>query len=303
MAAIGIIGALTATFVLIHIAPSDPVAIMFGATGGGSQIGATLEQREAKRRELGLDQPWLQQYVSWLSRVAHGDLGTSFRSRRAVATEMADRIPATIALGCGAVATQVTLGLGLGALAARHPGGTADLVIAAIAMALVSVPSYWLGLILLWAFAVGLGWVDVAGSATLPRLVLPALTLGLAMTPPLMRVFRASLIEQFSRAHVTFARARGLREGSILIRYVARTALLPAVTLVGSGIGEALGGAVIVESIFSWPGLGKYLLDSVLARDYPVVQGYMLFVILAVIGSSLIVDVIHGLLDPRLRTE
>lgn len=297
-----IFGALTATFVLIHAAPSDPVAIMFGATAGGSQVGATAEQREAKRHELGLDQSLPQQYLAWLARIASGDLGTSFRSRRPVAAEMADRIPATFALGFAALATQVLLGLGLGALAARRPGGIADLVSEVFAMTLVSVPSYWLGLILLWIFAVGLDWVDVAGPPTLPRLILPALTLGLVMAPPLVRVVRASLVEQRARPHVAFARARGLPEADILLHYVARPSLLPVVTLIGTGIGEALGGAVVIESIFSWPGIGKYLLDSVLARDYPVVQGYVLFTVVAVVTTSLIVDVLHGLLDPRIRT-
>jgi peptide/nickel transport system permease protein len=303
VAALAVLGALTATFALIHAAPGDPVAIMFGATGGGSQVGASAAQREAIRQEFGLNRSWPEQYGAWLARVAQGDLGTSFRSRRAVATEMGARLPATITLGAAAVSIQVVGGLGFGALAARRPGGVVDIATSTVAMALVSVPSYWLGLLMLWTFAVGLGWVDVGGAATLPRVIMPAMTLGLVMTPTLMRVFRASLIEQHARPHVAFAKARGLSPQTVLVHYVARPALLPAVTLIGTSVGEVLGGAVVVESIFSWPGLGKYLLDSVLARDYPVVQGYMLFTAVAVVAASLIVDLTHGLLDPRIRTS
>ena len=298
-----LLAAVTASFLLIHAAPSDPVAIMFGAGRGGSQVGATGAQRDALRHELGLDRSWPEQYFSWVARAAQGDLGTSFRSRRPVATEMGNRMPATLSLGLTALVVQATLGLGLGALASRHPGGFVDHVTSAIAMILVSVPAYWLGLILLWTFAVGLNWVDVTGPPDPSRIILPALTLGLVMTPPVMRVFRTSLIEQQSRAHVTVARSKGLAEGVILFRHIARPAILPAITLLGISLGEVLGGAVIVESIFSWPGLGKYLLDSILARDYPVVQGYMLFTTFTVVIGTLIVDLLHGFLDPRLRTS
>jgi ABC-type dipeptide/oligopeptide/nickel transport system permease component len=302
VAALAVLGAVTATFALIHAAPGDPVAIMFGATGGGSQVGASAAQREAIRQELGLDRTWPEQYGAWVARVARGDLGTSFRSRRAVATEMGARLPATLTLGVAAVTVQVVVGLGLGALAARRPGGPVDLATATVAMALVSLPSYWLGLLLLWTFAVGLGWVEVGGAASLPRVVLPAVTLGLVMAPTLLRVFRESLVEQRARPHVAFARARGLAPHTVLVHHLARPALLPAVALIGTSVGEVLGGAVVIESIFSWPGLGKYLLDSVLARDYPVVQGYMLFTAVAVVAASLVVDLTHGLIDPRLRT-
>lgn len=294
--------AFSLTFLLIRAAPGDPVAIMFGATRGGSQEGATQEQRAVLRQELGLDRPWTEQYGAWLGRLARGDLGTSFRSRRPILTEMTQRLPATLALAGGAFAVQIVLSLGLGALSARHPGGVVDRLSAALATLLVAVPSYWLGLILLWIFAVQLGWVAVSGPPGPRRLVLPALTLGLAITPSVLRVFRTSLVEQYGRAHVAVARSKGLPERVVLRRHVARLALIPTVTLLGISLSELLGGAVIVESIFAWPGIGKYLLDSILARDYPVVQGYVLFATSTVVLGNLVVDLLYGLLDPRLRT-
>ena len=242
------------------------------------------------------------QYFAWLGRLGRGDLGTSFRSRRPILTEMAQRVPATAALAGAAFAIQTLLALGLGSLAARRPGGIADRVASALSIVLVALPTYWVGLLLLWVFAVHLGWVTVSGPPEPRRLVLPALTLGLALTPPALRVFRTSLVEQYRRAHVAVARAKGLPERAVLRRHVAPLALLPTVTLLGISLTEALGGAVIVETIFAWPGLGKYLMDSILARDYPVVQGYVLFATTTVVAGSLLVDLICGLLDPRLRT-
>ena len=263
--------ALTLTFVLVRAAPGDPVEIMFGpqAEGGASVEAVSREQKDARRRELGLDRPLPEQYASWLGRVLRGDLGTSFESRRPVAAELRQRLPATATLAVAAFAVELVLVLGLGIWAAAQAGRFVDHGIRILALALIAVPSFWLGLMLLWLVAVQLQWVTVAGPATPRRLVLPALTLGLVAAPTIMRVLRASLLAELGKLHVTFARAKGLPERLVLWRHALRLALLPVVTMLGLSLTGLLAGAVIAETVFSWPGVGKYVTNSIAARDYP----------------------------------
>jgi peptide/nickel transport system permease protein len=294
--------AFTLSFLLIRAAPGDPVDIMFGPQESGASAEAvTKAQRDTRRHELGIDRPLPAQYVAWFGRVLHGDMGTSFKSRRSVFVELRQRLPATLTLAAAAFVIKVVVVVGLGILAAAKVGSIWDHLVRIFALVLIAMPSFWLGLLLLWLFAVHFQWVTVAGPATLQRVVLPAVTLGLVTAPTVMRVLRASLLAELGRAHVVFGRAKGLPEHLILWRHTLRLAMLPAVTLLGISLTYLMTGSVIVESVFSWPGVGKYVMDSIQARDYPVIQGFVLFATTITIFGNLLVDLAYGLLDPRIR--
>jgi ABC-type dipeptide/oligopeptide/nickel transport system permease component len=296
-------GAATLAFVLVRAAPGDPVDIMLGPrSSGATQAALSAEQREELRRRFGLDQSLPAQYVSWLGRTLRGDLGTSFRTRRPVLDELRQRLPATAMLAGAAFAVNAGLVLALGLAGAAAAGRFGDHVVRAFALVFVAVPPFWLGLLLLWLFAIHLQWVTVAGPPTPQRLVLPALTLGLALSPRGIRVLRASLLEVRSRPYVLYARAKGLAERHVWLRHTFRPALLPAVTLLSINVTGLLTGSVVAESVFAWPGIGLYVVESILVRDYPVVQGYVLLVTTIAIAGSLVADVLYTAVDPRVRT-
>jgi peptide/nickel transport system permease protein len=294
--------AMTLCFVLVRAAPGDPVDIMFGPQAdAGSAEAVTQAQKDVRRRELGIDRPWPEQYVAWMGRIVHGDLGRSFKSRRPVWTELQQRLPATFALAGAAFAIKLVVVVGLGILAAVRVDTLWDHLVRVLALILVAMPSFWLGLLALWLFAVQLQWTTVAGPASWQRIILPAVTLGLVTAPTIMRVLRASLLAELGRAHVVFSRAKGLPEHLILWRHTLRLALLPSVTLLGISLTYLLTGSVIIETVFSWPGVGKYVMDSIQARDYPVIQGFVLLATAITVFGNLLVDLGYGLLDPRIR--
>ena len=298
-----LLGAVTLAFHLIRAAPGDPEDIMLGPrASGASQAALTAEQRAELRRRFGLDQPLPVQYAGWLGRVLRGDLGTSIRSRRPVGDELRQRLPATLALAAGALTVNVLAVLSLGLLSAVAAGRLPDHAVRVLSLGLVAVPPFWLGLLLLWLFAVRLQWVTVAGAATPARLILPALVLGLSLSPRGIRVLRASLLEVRARAHVQYARAKGLPARDVWLSHTLRLALLPVVTLLSLNLVGLLTGSVVAESVFAWPGVGLYVVDAIFVRDYPVVQGFILVMtVLAVLGS-LIADVLYVALDPRVRS-
>jgi len=298
-----LLGAVTLAFLLIRAAPGDPVDIMLGPrASGASQAALTAEQRAELRRRFGLDQPLPVQYAGWLGRVLRGDLGTSIRSRRPVGDELRQRLPATLALAAGALTVNVLAVLSLGLLSAVAAGRLPDHAVRVLSLGLVAVPPFWLGLLLLWLFAVRLQWVTVAGVAAPARLILPALVLGLSLSPRGIRVLRASLLEVRARAHVQYARAKGLPARDVWLSHTLRLALLPVVTLLSLNLVGLLTGSVVAESVFAWPGVGLYVVDAIFVRDYPVVQGFILVMtVLAVLGS-LIADVLYVALDPRVRS-
>ena len=294
--------AMTLCFIMVRAAPGDPVDLMFGPQGdSGAAEAVTKEQKDVRRRELGIDRPWPEQYAAWLNRVAHGDLGRSFKSRRPVWVEFQQRFPATFALAAASFLIKVLVVVGLGIIAAVKVDTFWDHLVRIFALVLVAMPSFWLGLLLLWFFAVQLQWTTVAGPASWQRVVLPALTLGLVTAPQVMRVLRASLLAELGRAHVVFSRSKGLPEHLILWRHTLRLAMIPTVTLLGISLTYLLTGSVIVESVFSWPGVGKFVMDSIQARDYPVVQGFVLLATAITVLGNLLVDIGYGLLDPRIR--
>jgi len=301
---ITLLGTSLVTFMLVRLAPGDPVERIIGLPSesavGGMRV--SEERREALRAELGLDQPLPVQYVIWLGRIVQLDLGTSFRSRQPVAVELANRLPATIALAGSAFCVQCIVAFTFGILAAVKANRWADQVIRFASVAVAACPSFLIGLLLLMLFAVQIPWYTISGPARLDRLTLPAVTLGVISAPTVLRVLRTSLLDEFGRLYIIFGRAKGLPERRVILQHVIPNALLPVITLMGLNLASLLSGAVIIETVFTWPGIGKYAVDSIFALDYPVIQGYVLLTTAMVILTNALVDITYVALDPRLRT-
>jgi peptide/nickel transport system permease protein len=289
-------------FGLLRLAPGDPVDIMFGPSqGADSRERVSQETRDRLRKELGLEQPILIQYIYWMKRVSRLDLGFSFRSRQPVVKEIFSYLPATIFLALFAFLIEVVLAVTFGIVSAIKAGSVTDHAVRFGAVLFRAVPSFWLGLLLLYLFAVKLKWVSVGGELSFRQALLPALTLGVVIAPRAMRVLRAGMLAEMNRLYMVFGRAKGVKEQRLLLRHALRNALLPTVTLLGMSPSGLLGGSAIIETVFSWPGIGKFLVDSIYARDYPVVQAYVLFTTIIVVSMNLLVDLSYTLLDPRVR--
>lgn len=286
-------------FALVRSAPGDAVDIEFGRSGAASH----MSEREAagaqaeRRRQLGLHGSIPEQYVRWLGDVAGGDLGRSFRSGRPVATELAERLPASAALGGAGFVVAMVLGGGAAIVAASRPGGVVDHVVRASTIVSVAVPAFLSGSLGLAVFAPR-GY-PIAGPATLDRLWLPALVLGVAVAPTFSRVLRASLIVERSRLYAVAARARGVRPSALTFRHTLRPALTPVLSLAGLSLASLLGGAIITEAVFAWPGVGEYAIAAIRAQDHPVVQGYVVVMTVIVVVINRGVDLVQRLLDPR----
>jgi len=283
------------TFIMIHLVPGDPVATMMGTSVSGS---AGLQQQ---RHELGLDLPLPVQYVRFVGDALHGDLGTSIRSSRPVLSEVGDRLPATLALTLAAMAIAVVLGVGIGTLAAATRSRALAGSVMLVSILGISLPSFWLGLLLLDLFALNLRWFPVLGNTTFRGLVLPAITLGLPAAAVLARVTRAGLVEVLRQDYIRTARAKGLRRSRVVLRHALRNGLIVVLTIAGLQFGGLLAGSIIVESVFSRPGLGSLVVGAIVNSDYPVVQGVVLIfaVIYVLINTAL--DVLYGVVNPRIR--
>jgi peptide/nickel transport system permease protein len=289
-----LLGVATLVFFLIHLVPGDPAVSMLGE-------GAAPAEVEKLRERLGLDRPLLQQYVSFLSGLVRGELGLSFRYNRPVTQEILGRLPATAELAAAAMLVALLIALPLGILSAVFRGGAIDHVAMTVSLLGISIPTFWLGPMLALIFAVELGWFPVAGRGGPEHLVLPAITLGGALAAILARMTRASLLEELRELYVLAARARGVSRARSIIRHAFRNSLIPVVTLTGLQVGALLTGAIITETIFAWPGLGRLLIQAINARDYPLVQGAILFIAVTYVGVNLLTDIIYGWLDPRIR--
>jgi len=285
-------------FGLSLAAPGDPVRQTLQQQGIDAP---SAEQVGAMRRELGLDQPPPVRYVRWLGDALRGDLGRSYRTGEPVLQSLIDRFPRTAELAITAVLLGLVLALPLGVLAALHRGGALDHASRIAALLGASMPSFWLAYLLIIAFAVQLRLLPVAGAATPQHLVLPALTLAVGAGAILTRLTRSAMLEELSHDYVRTARAKGLSERVVVRGHVLRNALGAIVTVTGIRLAALLGGAVIVETIFAWPGIGKYLVDSITARDYPTIQGFVLFAGSIVLLINLAVDLSYVRLDPRVR--
>lgn len=285
------------TFALMHLTPGDPAEIMLRADG----IKPTQEAIEATRHTLGLDGPVHMQYLHWFKRVLHLDFGNSYSSGRPVFTELINRFPATVLLSVSSLIAAVLIALPLGVGSALYPGKSVDRISRACALISVSMPGYWLALLLIYYGAVKLKLFPVMGMDGAASVILPAFTLGFGMAGVYIRLIRSSLLDVLSKLYIIAARAKGLKEWTIISRHALRNALLPALTLLGVNIAGLLGGSVIVETIFSWPGIGKYVVESIFAKDYIVIQGYVLLMAVVVVLVNLAVDLLLMLLDPRIR--
>lgn len=289
-----IFGVVSIVFLLIHLIPGDPVDVMLGE-------GATLADRAALRSSLGLDQPVMVQFSGYLQGLLQFDLGHSFHYQRPVADLLLERLPATALLAATALAISLVLAIPLGLLAAVHRGTVWDRGSMAFSMLGVSIPNFWLGPLLILVFSLWLGWFPVSGRGGAGAVVLPAVTLGTGLAAILSRMVRSSMLEVLGEDYIRTARAKGLRPHRILLQHGLRNALLPVITLIGLQLGALLAGAVITETVFSWPGIGLLTIEAIQSRDYPLVQAGVLLISLVYVLVNLLTDIAYAWIDPRIR--
>ena len=294
-------GGSIAIFAILRFLPGDPVVVMLGFEYNPEVV-------EEMRHELGFDKPAPIQYLDWIMGVVQGDLGRSYFLRREVTDLLLARFPTTLMLACASLLVALLIALPAGVIAAVNKGRAVDHICRLAALAGVSMPNFWLGLLLIMLFAVNLGWLPVGGFvspqvdpvATIGHLILPAITIGTAYAATIARMLRASMVDVLRRDYVLVARAMGLRPRVIVWRDAFRNALIPTVTVAGFAFGYMLAGTIITEVIFNIPGVGRMLFESILARDYPLVQGIVLFNVALFVVANFLVDVLYTLLDPRI---
>ncbi|ADU50862.1 binding-protein-dependent transport systems inner membrane component [Thermaerobacter marianensis DSM 12885] len=320
------VGIVLVSFILLRVMPGDPVDIML--RGGGT---SSEEEARALARQLGLDQPLPVQLARFVADLARGDLGESIRSRQPVGQMLRATLPATVELALAALVFAVAVGVALGVLAATRRGSWLDRAVMAVASLGVSMPAFWFGIVLMLVLAVGTGWLPTSGriasqyAGTVPwrtgfllidtllagngaafrsavaHLVLPAVTLGAELAAVVARVTRSSMLEVLGAEFIRTARAKGLHERRVILVHALRNALIPTASVVGLQAGVLLGGNMIVETVFSWPGLGRLVVEAIFARDYPVVQGAVMVYALTFLVMNLLVDLAYTWLDPRIR--
>lgn len=289
-----IFGVVSIVFLLIHLVPGDPVAVMLGES-------ATMAERETLRDALGLHQPLAAQYLDYLGGLLHLDLGTSIHSRRPVAELLLERLPATGLLAVATLVVTLLLAVPLGLLAAIRRATPWDSAAMGFSMLGVSIPNFWLGPLLILVFALWLGWFPVSGHQGFASVVLPALTLGTGLVAVLSRMLRGSMLDVLGEDYMRTALAKGMPPRRIILHHGLRNALLPVITLLGLQLGALLAGAVITETVFSWPGVGLLTIESIQSRDYPVVQACVLIISLAYVVVNLVTDLAYAWVDPRIR--
>lgn len=289
-----ILGISLLVFGLMHLAPGDPVRMLAGREAPPDVV-------EAIRHEWGFDRPFLVQYGMWLGKVLRGDLGRSVISQLPVAYLIKSRLPYTLKLNFWATLLGLAIAFPLGILAAAHRQTWVDYLTSALALVGMSMPSFWLSLVLIIVFAVQLGWFPTNGTGTAAHYVLPTVALGFSWAAGLMRMVRTSLLEVLQEDYVRTARAKGLQERVVLVRHALRNAMIPIVTVLGTWLAYMVVGTVIVETIFAWPGLGRLLTTALLQHDFFVVQAVILLISVAVVGANLLVDILYAVIDPRVR--
>ncbi len=286
----------TMVFLLAHVVPGDPVQQMLGE-------GARIEDLQQLRHSLGLDLPVPVQYGRYLKGVLHGNLGESFRFQQPVASLVLSHFPATLELAFVALLVCMAIGIPGGILAAARRGETADHAVGVLTLLGLSVPNFALGPVLMLIFSVLLGWLPVSGRGGITHLALPAITLGAALAAILTRMVRTAVVEQLSSDYVRTARAKGLSEPAVLFNHAFRNALTPIFTILGLQFGALLAGAIVTETIFSWPGIGRLAVQAIESRDYPLLQGCILLIAVTYVVVNLATDLVHALVDPRVRFE
>ena len=291
-----LLGVATLVFALLHLIPGDPVQAMLGDAASPQSV-AELRGR------LGLDRPLRGQYAAFLAGAVQGDLGVSLRTNERVTAAIAARLPATIELAIAAMLVALGIAIPAGVLAAVNAGTGVDHATTTLALVGISMPNFWLGPLLAIIFSIELGWLPVSGRGTWAHLVLPAVSLGAALAAILARMTRASVLEELRELYVLAARARGLSRTRAVVRHAFRNSLIPIVTIVGLQFGAVLTGTIITETIFAWPGVGRLLIQAISFRDYPLVQGCILFISITYVFVNLVTDLAYGWLDPRIRFE
>lgn len=287
-------GVATLVFLVIRLVPGDPAVVFAGPS-------ATAAQIERVRVRLGTDRPLLAQYLGFTADVLRLDFGVSYRWNRPVASLVAERVPATALLAASALAIAVVVGVPLGVLAAQHRGRWLDKAISVASLVGQALPNFWIGIVLILVLSARLRLLPSSGIGTWRHLVLPALTLSLPLLGLLVRLVRAGLLEVLNEDFVRTARARGLSDRAVLIKHAGRNTLIPVVTMIGLQFAQMLGGAVVIETVFGWPGLGRLLVDAVGTRDYAIVQAAVIFIAIGYTVVNLLVDLSYGALDPRVR--
>ena len=287
------------SFLFIQLTPGDPVRQMLRV----DEVAVTQEQIESLRNELKLDEPLHVQYWYWLKRFFAFDLGNSYMTNRPVVEELLTKFPTTLELALTSLLVMLIISIPLGTLAAVYKGKWIDHISRLFALIGSSIPSFWLGIVLIYIFAVHLNIFPTIGKGTWKHLVLPSLTLGIAMSAVYVRMIRSSLLEGFQKEYVKAARSRGIAETRIFFFHVFRSALIPLITLFGMSLGSLIGGTVIVEVLFSYPGIGKLVIDAIMRRDYPIIQGYVLFISLLVIVINILIDMSYLYLNPEIRLK
>ncbi|MGO9453441.1 MAG: ABC transporter permease [Candidatus Binataceae bacterium] len=290
------IGVATLTFAMIHLVPGDPIVAMLGETAAPSDVVET-------RHRLGLDRPLSEQYLGFVGGLARGDLGESISYRRSVASLIAERFPATLELTVAGLIVGLLIAFPLGIISGARPGGVGDVGAMGFAIMGISIPHIYLGPLLMILFSLDLRWLPLTGRGGLSHLILPAVTLGTALAAVLARMLRQSLIVVRESDYIRTARSKGLSPMTAMIRHGLRNAMTPVVTLIGLQAGALLTGALIIEVIFSWPGIGRLLISAISARDYPLVQGCVLTFALTYVVINMATDLAYAMIDPRVRLD
>lgn len=289
-----VLGLVLLTFLLVHAVPGDPVEVMLGES-------ASSADRMQLRADLGLDQPIYVQFGVYLNKLAHGDLGVSIHSKKPIVDLLAERLPATAKLALLALSFAILIGLPLGIVAALKVSQWPDKLANLLSLSISAMPHFWMGPMLMMIFALWLGLLPVSGMESGTAVILPALTLGFGLAAILTRMTRASMLEVLHEDFIRTARAKGLTERAVILRHALRAALLPIVTVLGLQLGSLLAGTVITETVFSWDGIGRLLVESIEKRDYPVTQACVLVVALIYVMVNLATDIIYTKIDPRVR--
>ena len=287
-------GVATLVFLLLHFIPGDPVDLMLGDSALGTD-------RETLRNQLGLNDPLIVQYLRYFGDLLQGDWGTSLFSKKPVFEEIMERVPATMELMLGAIVVTILVAMPLGLIAAVNKGTWIDQGAMIFSLLGVSIPNFWLGPMLILLFSIHFDLLPVNERGGLEHLILPALTLGTSLASILARITRSSVVETLQAEYIRTARSKGISELRILFRHALRNALIPIVTVIGLQVGVLLSGAIITEAIFDWPGLGNLLISAINSRNYPLVQGCVLFIAGSYVMVNLLIDLLYAYLDPRIR--
>jgi ABC-type dipeptide/oligopeptide/nickel transport system permease component len=287
-------GVTMVTFLMLYLVPGDPAAVL-------ATWAASPEMVEELRRKWGLDDPLVVQYARYLGALLRGDLGQSYFTQQAVTEAIAERLPRSLLLAFTATVLGALVGIPLGAVSAVRVNSTVDRAATVLSLLLLSLPNFWLGLVLIVVFSLSLGWLPVQGYGSLSHLVLPAVVLSALPLATIARITRSAMLDVLASDYVRTARAKGLAEASVVYRHALKNALIPVLTLVGLQLGLLIGGAVVVETVFAWPGLGRFLVQAIQNRDFPNIRGTILVFAVLFAAINLVVDLLYAALDARIR--